>query len=146
MGAGLSSLVLLSGCAGDGPSLPKLANLNPFAEKAVPLPGKRIAVMQAQGPETGELADASAPIILPAPRVNDAWAQPGGEPNNAPGNLAFGGAANVVWSADAGTGSGSVAASPPARSSITATSSPSMPKARSAPSPTPAAPRCGAPR
>jgi outer membrane protein assembly factor BamB len=107
MGAGLSSLVLLSGCAGDGPSLPKLANLNPFAEKEVPLPGKRIAVMQAQGPETGELADASTPIILPAPRTNDAWAQPGGESNNAPGNLAFGGAANVVWSADAGAGSGS---------------------------------------
>ena len=49
IGAGLCSLVLLSGCAGDGPSLPKLANLNPFAEKEVPLPGKRIAVMQAQG-------------------------------------------------------------------------------------------------
>ena len=46
IGAGLSSLVLLSGCAGDGPSLPKLANLNPFAEKAVPLPGKRISIMQ----------------------------------------------------------------------------------------------------
>ena len=74
----------------------------------MPLPGKRIAVMQAQGPVTGELADASTPITLPAPRVNDAWAQPGGEANNAPGNLAFGGAANVVWSADAGTGSGSV--------------------------------------
>src|SRR4029078_11205824 len=106
MGAGLSSLVLLSGCAGDGPSLPKLPNPNPFSEKEGPLPGKRIAVMQAQGPETGELADASTPIILPAPRTNDAWGQPGGEPNNAPGNLAFGGAANVVWSADAGTGSG----------------------------------------
>ena len=71
IGAGLSSLVLLSGCAGDGPSLPKLANLNPFAEKAVPLPGKRISIMQPAGPVTGELADASAPIILPAPRVND---------------------------------------------------------------------------
>ena len=72
------------------------------------MPGKRIAVMQAPGPVTGELADASAPIILPAPRANDAWGQPGGEPNNAPGNLAFGGAANVVWSADAGSGSGNV--------------------------------------
>ncbi len=107
VGAGLFSLVLLSGCAGDGPSLPKLANLNPFAEKAVPLPGKRIAVMEAQGVETGELADAFAPITLPAPRVNDSWAQPGGDPNNAPGNLAFNGGTNVVWSADAGTGSGS---------------------------------------
>jgi outer membrane protein assembly factor BamB len=100
--------VLLSGCAGDGPSLPKLANLNPFAEKAVPLPGKRISIMQPAGPVTGELADASAPIVLPAPRVNDAWAQAGGAPNNSPGNLAFGGTANVVWSVDAGTGSGSV--------------------------------------
>ena len=107
IGMGLCSLVL-AGCAGDGPSLPKLANLNPFAEKAVPLPGKRISVMQAPGPVTGELADASTPITLPAPRVNDSWAQPGGEANNAPGNLAFGGAANVVWSADAGSGSGSV--------------------------------------
>lgn len=107
VGAGVLSLVLLGGCAGDGPSLPKLANLNPFAEKAVPLPGKRIAVMEAQGMETGELADAFAPITLPAPRVNDSWAQPGGDPNNAPGNLAFNGGTNVVWSADAGSGSGS---------------------------------------
>src|SRR5262245_37831186 len=107
IGVGVCSLALLSGCAGDGPSLPKLANLNPFAEKAVPLPGKRIAVMAPQGPETGELADAFAPITLPAPRVNDNWSQPGGEPNNAPGNLAFGGGSNVAWSADIGAGSGS---------------------------------------
>jgi len=107
IGAGLVPLVLLAGCAGDGPSLPKISSLNPFAEKAVPLPGKRIPVMQAHGLETGELADAFAPITLPAPRVNDDWAQPGGDPNNAPGNLAFSGATNVAWSADAGTGSGS---------------------------------------
>ncbi len=107
IGAGLSSLVLLAGCAGDGPSLPKISNLNPFAEKAVPLPGKRIPVMQAQGMETGELADGFSPITLPAPRVNDNWAQPGGDANNAPGNLAFNGGTNVAWTADAGTGSGS---------------------------------------
>src|SRR5262249_30207158 len=91
---GLCSMVLLAGLAGDGPSLPKLANLNPFAEKPVSLPGKRIPVMAPQGPETGELADAFAPITLPAPRDNQDWAQPGGEPNNAPGNLAFGGGTN----------------------------------------------------
>ncbi|MEI9900410.1 MAG: hypothetical protein WDN31_10100 [Hyphomicrobium sp.] len=107
VGAGLCSLALLAGCAGDGPSLPKISSLNPFAEKSVPLPGKRIAVMQAQGMETGELAEAFAPITLPAPRVNENWAQAGGEPNNAPGNLAFNGGTNVVWSADAGSGSGS---------------------------------------
>ena len=107
VGAGLCAVVLLAGCAGDGPSLPKLANLNPFAEKQVPLPGKRVPVMQAAGPETGELAPAFAPITLPAPRVNENWAQPGGVPSNAPGNLAFGGGANVVWTADIGTGSSS---------------------------------------
>jgi len=107
IGAGVCSLVLLPGCAGDGPSLPKLANLNPFAEKAVPLPGRRIPIMAPSGPETGELAEAFAPITIPAPRVNEDWAQPGGDPNNAPGNLAFNGAANVAWSADAGAGSGS---------------------------------------
>jgi len=108
IGAGLSSLVLLAGCAGEGPSLPKMSSLNPFAEKSVPLPGKRIPVMQSnQGLETGELADGFAPMTLPAARVNDDWAQPGGDANNAPGNLAFNGGTNVAWSADAGTGSGS---------------------------------------
>jgi outer membrane protein assembly factor BamB len=112
--AGLAALALLCGCA-EGPTLPKIGDLNPFAEKAVPLPGKRIPVMQAQEVTTGELADASAPLVLPEQRANADWAQPGGEPNNAPGNLVFGGSANEVWSADAGTGSGSsgrVTASP----------------------------------
>lgn len=108
VGAGLSLLVPLSGCAGDGPSLPKMADLNPFAEKSMPLPGKRIAVMQTQNVMTGELADASRPIVLPAPRANEDWAQPGGEPNNSPGHLAFDGAANEAWTADAGAGSGNV--------------------------------------
>lgn len=104
-GAGLCSIVLLSGCAGDGPSLPKLGDLNPFAEKQVPLPGRRVPVMASKGPDTGELADAFTPITLPAPRVNDNWSQPGGEPNNAPGNLAFNGGTNIAWTANAGTGS-----------------------------------------
>jgi outer membrane protein assembly factor BamB len=110
----LAALALLAGCA-DGPTLPKLSELNPFAEKSVPLPGKRIPVMLTQNVTTGELADASAPIILPAPLVNQDWAQPGGVPSNSPGNLAFNGTAQEVWSADAGTGSGSagrVTASP----------------------------------
>jgi outer membrane protein assembly factor BamB len=113
--ASLPALVVLAGCAGDGPTLPKFADLNPFAEKAVPLPGKRIPVMQTQEVVTGELADASAPIMLPPARANQDWAQPGGEANNAPGHLAFSGAANEAWSADAGSGSGSegrVTASP----------------------------------
>jgi len=114
VGGSLCALGLLSGCA-DGPSLPKLGDLNPFAEKVVPLPGKRIPVMQSKDVVTGELADASAPIVLPPPHANSDWTQPGGEPNNAPGHLAFDGALSEAWSSDAGTGSGSagrVTASP----------------------------------
>lgn len=114
-GGSLSVLALLCGCA-DGPTLPKLNDLNPFAEKAVPLPGKRIPVMQAQNSiVTGELADASAPIMLPAPIANDDWSQAGGLANNSPGHLAFSGAAQQLWSVDAGSGSssaGRVTASP----------------------------------
>jgi outer membrane protein assembly factor BamB len=113
IGASLAA-VMLAGCS-DGPQLPKLSQLNPFATKEVPLPGKRIPVMQAPDVVTGELADASAPIVLPPPRANEDWAQPGGDPNNAPGNLVFDGAASEAWSASAGTGSGSagrVTASP----------------------------------
>src|SRR5690606_4727899 len=50
-----------------------------------------------------------------APRSNDAWPQPGGEANNAPGNLALNGAAHQMWTASAGEGSsktGRVTASP----------------------------------
>ena len=100
----------------DGPTLPKLNDLNPFAEKAVPLPGKRIPVMQTQSSiVTGELADASAPIMLPAPFANEDWAQPGGSANNSPGHLAFSGSGQETWRADAGSGSssaGRVTASP----------------------------------
>jgi outer membrane protein assembly factor BamB len=114
IGVSLSALAMLSGCA-DGPTLPKLADINPFATKEVPLPGKRIPVMESKNLVTGELADASKPIMLPPPRANDNWAQPGGDANNAPGHLAFDGAASEAWTADAGTGSnssGRVTASP----------------------------------
>ena len=80
--------VPLAGCSTDSmPSLPKVGDLNPFKEKIPPLPGKRIAVMPQKEKVPGELADASQPIALPPERVNDQWSQPGGDANNAPGNL-----------------------------------------------------------
>ena len=108
IGAVVVSAFLLSGCsdmfAGMSlPSLPKMDDLNPFAEKEVPLPGKRISVMQKEA--AGELASADRPIALPAQRQNADWTQPGGSPNNAPGHLALGQAVKSAWSADAGTGS-----------------------------------------
>lgn len=103
--ASLLAMLLLSGCAGEGPSLPKLSDLNPFKEKQVPLPGKRVAVMQAPEKVAGELAEASGPIALPPIRANDDWTQAGGTPANAPGHLTLAGT-RQLWSADAGAGSG----------------------------------------
>lgn len=97
------------------PSLPKVGDLNPFKKDEPPLPGRRVAVMKADEKLPGELSEAAGPISLPAQRSNDVWTQPGGEPNNAPGHLAFGGTRQTAWSANAGTGSsklGRVTASP----------------------------------
>jgi outer membrane protein assembly factor BamB len=63
----------------------------------------------------GELADGSAPIVIPVARANESWAQPGGEANNAPGNLVLPGSIKQAWSASAGKGTsktGRVMASP----------------------------------
>ena len=106
----------LAGCADSLPSLPKIGDLNPFAEKQQPLPGKRIPVMQRPDHIGGaELAAAGKPIVLPPPHVNDTWTQPGGQPSNSPGHLALSGSLKQAWSADAGTGStssGRITASP----------------------------------
>jgi outer membrane protein assembly factor BamB len=96
------------------PSLPKIDDINPWAEKQVPLPGKRVAVIQQENITTN-LSAADKPILLPAQRQNDSWTQPGGVASNAPGHLAFAGTTNSAWSADAGTGSsfyGRLTASP----------------------------------
>lgn len=103
--AGLA-LLALSGCS-DGPSLPKMSDLNPFKEKQIPLPGKRIPIMQVQDKLAGDLAPADKPVVLPPARSNDGWTQPGGAPNNAPGHLALANAIKQSWSADAGSGSNS---------------------------------------
>jgi outer membrane protein assembly factor BamB len=98
----------LAGCSDSLPSMPKISDLNPFAEKLQPLPGKRIAVMQATDKVGGaELASADKPVVLPPPRANESWTQPGGAPNNALGHLALASAVRPVWAADAGTGSSS---------------------------------------
>ena len=94
--------------------MPKLQDLNPFAEKEVPLAGKRISVIQQEN-ITSDLAGATRPIVLPAPQANDSWSQPGGIANNAPGHLALGASVKSAWSASVGTGSsfyGKLTASP----------------------------------
>ena len=115
LAAALICTVVLAGCEGASlPSLPKFQDLNPFAEKETPLPGKRISVIQQEN-LSADLAAADKPVALPPPRQSDSWAQPGGVPSNSPGHLMLGGAARNAWSASAGTGSsfyGKLTASP----------------------------------
>jgi len=107
---GMRSLALalavsaLAGCS-EGPSMPRLADLNPFAEKEVPLPGKRVPIIAATESLPGELAAGDRPVALPPPQVNAAWSQPGGSANNALGHLVVGASLKQTWTADAGTGS-----------------------------------------
>lgn len=103
-----------SACSDSLPSLPKVSDLNPFKEQQAPLPGRRVAVLPADDSKPGDVA-VSAPIALPPQRSNDTWTQPGGEPSNVPGHLAFAGSRQTAWSASAGTGSsktGRITASP----------------------------------
>jgi outer membrane protein assembly factor BamB len=103
--------LLLAGCSD---SLPRLQDLNPFAEKEIPLAGKRIPVLRQEALASDEAA-AGRPVVLPPPRVNDDWSQPGGVANNAPGHLALATSPKTQWSISVGTGSsfyGKVTASP----------------------------------
>jgi outer membrane protein assembly factor BamB len=111
----LGGLVLLcAAVSGCGDSMPRLQDLNPFAEKELPLPGKRVSVIQQEN-IASDLSAANRPISLPQPRANDTWSQPGGIANNAPGHLALGASLKSAWTASIGTGSsfyGKITASP----------------------------------
>lgn len=100
------ALLGLAGCSGGMPSVADIASMNPFAEKQVPLPGKRVPVVLSEG-TTGsiELASADRPIALPQPRQNDSWPLPGGAATNAPGHLALPATIRTAWSVDVGQGS-----------------------------------------
>lgn len=112
---GLSACAL-AGCSSDSlPSLPDVGKLNPFKETQAPLPGRRIPVLPANEKVPGELADASTPIVIPAPVAIEDWTQPGGTPSNVLGNLALSTAPREIWRSSAGSGSsgkGRVIASP----------------------------------
>ncbi len=102
----MAAALAAGGCSG-GPQLPKITDLNPFAEKEVPLPGKRIPVSLTEGRAGLDVAPADRPIVLPPAQSNEAWPQPGGTARNAAGHVALGGSLRQVWSADAGKGSSS---------------------------------------
>ncbi len=103
---------LVAGCSTDGgpslPDLPKMSDLNPFATKEVPLPGKRVAVLTEQDQLSANIeAAVDGPPALPPMVANASWSQPGGVAGNAPGHLSLEGGLKTLWSSDAGQGSSS---------------------------------------
>lgn len=100
------TVVTLAACAGACAStLPSIPN--PFAEKEEKLPGQRVPVLTTQDMNTPDPSLAGRPAPLPAAVANASWTEPGGNPSNSMGHLAFGDRAGKVWTADAGTGSSS---------------------------------------
>ena len=90
-------------------ALPKLADLNPFQINKATLPGKRIAVLTSEDTLNTHMEEATGSIAIPPPQQLAEWATPGGMPSNAPGHLALNGSLRTLWTAEAGTGSSSVA-------------------------------------
>ena len=102
LGAGAAAAVAAALAACGGP----LSGIkNPFHKEEARLPGERIAVIT----DPGQISDQVAvrPVALPPAKVNASWSQPGGDPSNSLGHLAFAGSLHKVWTADAGTGSSS---------------------------------------
>ena len=78
---------------------------NWFGESKPPLPGKRFAVM---APRSELQVPKGKPpqIVLPAPVVNAAWPQAGGNPAHLMGHLAAGDRLDRAWRGDIGAGGG----------------------------------------
>jgi outer membrane protein assembly factor BamB len=73
------------------------------------LPGERLTVMELGARLEADPAIADDLLVLPDPRVNEAWPQPGGSATNANYHLSAPGPLNRTWSVSAGSGSGRVA-------------------------------------
>ncbi len=75
-----------------------------FGARQIPLPGKRLPVLVQQH---GLVVDHDAPpVTIPAATDDTDWAQPGGTPAHAGGNLALSANPGLAWRADTGAGTG----------------------------------------
>ncbi|MEJ2227144.1 MAG: PQQ-binding-like beta-propeller repeat protein [Alphaproteobacteria bacterium] len=106
-GVVLVTAFFLAGCESAGlsapsmPSIPGVSSL--FGEKeAPPLPGERVSVLSTSSTNSASSVEVKGPVILPAPRNNASWSQPGGVPSNSPGHLSFSGTGRKVWRERAG--------------------------------------------
>ncbi|MGB0086628.1 MAG: PQQ-binding-like beta-propeller repeat protein [Rhodomicrobiaceae bacterium] len=100
----LASALALASCGSESP-ISGISSL--FEKQKTPLPGERISILGSDGAGTTASVESKEPVVLPAPQENASWSQPGGVASNAPGHLAYSGAAKTIWSEDAGAGSNS---------------------------------------
>ncbi len=70
-----------------------------------PLPGERISVLALEQQLEADPRIAGLQVVLPAPYVNDSWAQPGGFPDNVLHHLDASEVLARVWRVNAGQGS-----------------------------------------
>ncbi len=108
----LAVMVSLTGCGG-GLSFD---DLNPFSGREQILPGERQEILAEPNPLAVDPALAVVQAIILPPAINNGdWSQPGGNPANAPGHLAYSGSGQRIWMSSAGRGTGShgnISASP----------------------------------
>jgi outer membrane protein assembly factor BamB len=73
--------------------------------KKTPTIGNRVPILVSENDAEVDKTLADVQVTLPAPTVNEAWAQPGGSPSKAMGHLALGESPVRLWSATIDGGS-----------------------------------------
>ncbi|MDQ2879674.1 MAG: PQQ-like beta-propeller repeat protein [Pseudomonadota bacterium] len=81
--------------------------------KKTPVLGNRVPILLSESEVSADKAIADIQVLLPAPMVNENWAQPGGSPSKSNGQLALNGVSRA-WTAqiDGGSNRERLAASP----------------------------------
>ncbi len=73
--------------------------------KKTPTVGDRVSILVSENEVETDKTIADVQVLLPAPAVNDAWAQPGGNPAKSMGQLALGEQPKRAWQASIDGGS-----------------------------------------
>jgi len=90
----VAALMALSGCG-----------IFKGSVKKTPTVGDRVSILTSENGVETDATIADVQVLLPAPAVNDAWAQPGGNPAKSMGQLALGAQLNRAWQATINGGS-----------------------------------------
>ena len=79
------------------------------SERTTPVVGERVSVLGAEVDIGVNPTTAALPLALPAPRVNTAWEQSGGNAGKSIGHVALGDSLGLAWSQSIGSGSSNTA-------------------------------------